>query len=229
MRPAPWMPRPAPPLPLELRPSDVGPLTHRTLVRDGVATVVWGDLAVPADVPVGPRLRAAAFRGLVPARAVVGRRSAVWVHTGEHAPRRVDVLVGPRSRRPDPHPCRTTHECALPETDVVDLGGVRVTTVQRTGLDVARWFPTEEASTLLGSLLRAGFDPVRARADLARLHGYAGTLAAADLLVSLAPTTPGARPRDRATQAPPPGPATVHAPRQARIAGSSDALAPVIR
>lgn len=191
MRPTRWMPRPAPPLPLEILPSDVGGLTYRALVRDGVTRPVWGDLTVPSDVPVGPRLRAAAFRGLVPARAVVGRRSAVWVHTGEHSPRRVDVLVPPRSRRPDPHPCRTTYECALPARDVVDLGGVRVTTVQRTGLDVARWCTPEEALALLGPLVRAGFDVEHARAELAALHGYAGTLAAATVLGSLGSAASG--------------------------------------
>ncbi|MGW6130609.1 hypothetical protein ACWFNE_11340 [Cellulomonas sp. NPDC055163] len=229
MRPTPWMPPPGLPLPLEILPADVGGLTHRALVRDGVTRPVWGDLTVPSDVPVGPHLRAAAFRGLVPARAVVGRRSAVWVHTGEHAPRRVDVLVPPRSRRPDPHPSRTTYECALPVQDVLDLGGVRVTTVQRTGLDVARWCAPEDALALLGPLVRAGFDAERALAELAVLHGYAGTLAAASVLDALGPPpsdpeADGRHPRGDARQ-----PRTVEQSGQARIAGSSDALAPVIR
>jgi hypothetical protein len=188
------MPRPGRPLPSEILPADVGGLTYGALLRDGVTRPVWGELTVPSDVPVGPTLRAAAFRGLVPARAAVGRRSAVWVHTGEHAPRRVDVLVPPRSRRPDPHPSRTTYECALPARDVVDLGGVRVTTVQRTGLDVARWCAPDDALALLGALVRTGFDVERARAELAVLHGYAGTLAAASVLGSLgAPASPGVR------------------------------------
>lgn len=222
------MPRPAPPLPLEILPSDVGEPTYTALVRDGVTRSVWGDLTVPSDVPVDRRLRAAAFRGLVPGRAVVGRRSAVWVHTGEHPPRRVDVLVPPRSRRPDPHPSRTTYECALPAGDVVDLGGLRVTTVQRTGLDVARWCTAADARDLLASLLRAGFDVASAREELTRLPGYAGTLAAAAVLASLDPRAPApragvrGRPADGRTGAAP-------AAGQARIAGSSDALAPVIR
>ncbi len=221
------MPRPGPPLPLEILPSDVSPPTYQALVRDGVTRRVWGDLAVPADVDVGPRLRAAAFRGLVPERAVVGRRSAAWVHTGEHAPRRVDALVPPRSRRPDPHPSRTTYECALPARDVVDLGGVRVTTVQRTGLDVARWCAPAEALPLLDALVRAGFDVERARAELAGLHGYAGTLTAASVLEALGPPATARRVADH--------PRAAHVahtgsrPGQARMAGSSDALAPVIR
>jgi hypothetical protein len=185
MRPTSWIPRPSPGLPLEIVPATVGALTYRTLLRDGVTRHVWGELTVPADVDVTPALRAAAFRGLVPARAVVGRRSAVWVHTGQHPPRRVDVLVPPRSRRPDPHPGRTTHECALPGSDVLELAGVRVTGVQRTGLDVARWFPPGDARALLTALLHAGFDPQQARADLAHLPGYAGTLGAADVLATL--------------------------------------------
>lgn len=204
------MPRPGPPLPLEIVPAQVGAPTCHALVRDGVTRRVWGDLTIPSDVPVGPPLRAAAFRGLVPVRAVVGRRSAVWVHTGEHTPRRVDVLVPPRSRRPDPHPSRATYECALPPQDVVDLGGVRVTTVQRTGLDVARWCAPEAALDLLASLVRVGFDVDHARAELAELHGYAGTLAAASLLRSLAgrehaPGADGSPPATHVARATPSG------------------------
>lgn len=186
MHPTTWMPRPAPDPPDEIVATDVGEPTCHALLRDGVTRVVWGDLTVPADVPLSSSLRAAAFRTLVPARAVVGRAAAVWVHTGAHPPRRVDVLVPPRSRRPDPHPRRSTHECALPDADVLDLGGIRVTTVQRTGLDVARWCPPAQALPLLVALGSSGFDPVRARAGLARLSGYAGTLGAADVLDHLA-------------------------------------------
>jgi hypothetical protein len=155
-------------------PDVLGPVTYQALLRDHVTRRVRGDLAIPADVTTTPELRAAALASLVPERCVVGRQAALWVHTGSHEPPRVAVLVGPRVRRPDPHPGRTTHECELRPADVIRFGGVRVTTVQRTGLDLARWFPVDEALTLLAPLSTHGFDPGAALIALERLAGYAG-------------------------------------------------------
>ena len=149
-------------------------MAYQALLRDHVTRRVRGNLTIPADMRATPELRAVALAPLVPARGVVGRQAAVWIHTGSHAPTRVAVLVGPRVRRPDPHPERTTHECELSEEDVVLLEGVRVTSVQRTGLDVARWFPVDKALDLLLLLSVQGFDALRGLARLDQLGGYAG-------------------------------------------------------
>lgn len=209
------MPRPADPLPDLIEPAAVGPVTFRALQRDGVTRLVWGELTVPRDIRATPAVRAAALGSLVPRRAAVGRASAVWVHTGLHEPRRVDVLVPPRRRRPDPHPDRVTHECALPPGDLVELAQIQVTTVRRTGLDVARWCTPEHARVLLASLVDVGLDLGTLQRDVAGQSGYAGTIAAGLLVESL---IDAARLRS-------PGPGGP----QARIAGSSAALAPVIR
>lgn len=155
----PLLPRPEA-LPRAVRPEDVGAVGWQILLRDRVLAPVWGDVAVPAARPAGPALRADALRSLVPPRAVLGRAGAVWVHTDGPVPARFDVLVEQRVRRPSPHPLRVPHECPLPPDDVVRLGDVRVTTVQRTGLDLARWLPAAEAARLLERLVRhAGLDP----------------------------------------------------------------------
>ncbi|MBO0900396.1 hypothetical protein J1G43_10515 [Cellulomonas sp. zg-ZUI22] len=123
------------------------------------------------DHAVDPAVRAAAFAALVPQRGTVGREAAAWVHAGGSPPDRVTVLVRSGARRPDPHPSRTTAEADLTEADVVDLGGVRVTTVLRTAVDVARWLPTEDALRVLRRLPPVGLDPADA---LRRLEQHAG-------------------------------------------------------
>ena len=147
-------------------------------LRDGALRLVWGDVAVAAGVELTPALRARAIAELVPARAVVGRCSALWVHAGAPQPDRVEVLVGRRSRRTAPHPRRVSAEADLAPQDVVRVGGIRVTSVHRTGIDLARWLPTREAVTLVTELVPLGFDPERARADLAGLRGQRHVLTA---------------------------------------------------
>jgi hypothetical protein len=188
-------------------PDVLGPVTFQALLRDRVTRRVRGELTIPADLSATPELRMAALRSLVPARCVVGRQAALWVHTGWYEPSRIAVLVGPRVRRPDPHPGRTTHECELLDADVVALGGARVTSVQRTGLDIARWFPVDEALALLVPLCTHGLDPTSALTALDQLAGYAGVRDARVAMARLA------------------GRQVV----QARIAGCSAALEPVIR
>jgi hypothetical protein len=178
--------RPAPPAgPALVRRDRLDPLTWSGMVRDGTLVPVWHGVAVRAGVPVTPRLRLAALADLVPHRGVVGRVAAVWVHAGGPAPGCIDVLVRPHGRRTDPHPHRRACEAPLPAADVLDLGTGRVTTVQRTGLDVARSAPPDEARPLLVVLLGLGFEPAAALAELDRLPGERGTRRARDLLTPL--------------------------------------------
>lgn len=128
------------------------------LVLDGVVRPTWGGVAVRADLPPVPALRAACVSHLLPSHGVVGRRTAAWVHTGRSRPHRADVLVPAGRRRPDAHPARTCAEAAFGPGDVVDAGGVPVTSVQRTGLDLARWLPADAAAEAVAALVPCGFD-----------------------------------------------------------------------
>ncbi|HEX5334007.1 MAG TPA: hypothetical protein VFW79_15320 [Cellulomonas sp.] len=187
MHARPWLPRPAnPEAPDRVLPALLGPVAHQAMLRDGITLVVRGDLTIPADAAATPELRLASLAALVPARCVVGRQAALWVHTGAHEPQRVAVLVGPRVRRPDPHPGRTPHECELTDADVVSLGAGRATSVQRTGLDIARWFPADQAQELLGPLCDAGFDAASALRTIDALGGYAGVRDARATLARIA-------------------------------------------
>lgn len=175
-----------PAAPALVRRRDVDPLTWTGMVLDGVLVPLWRDVAVRAGEPVTPALRVAAVADVVPRRAVVGRLSAAWVHVGGPAPERVDVLVRRGGRRVDPHPARRVGEGPLPPDEVLDLGPCRVTTVQRTGLDVARSAPPEDARPLLLALRARGFSPDLALSAVERLPGERGTRRARAVLASLA-------------------------------------------
>ena len=214
---APYRSRPVA-LPETLRRTDVGAAAWWGLRADGVVRPLWGEVAMAADLTETPQRRAAAIADLVPARAVVGGHSAVWLHTGRFPPRRVDVLVPARGRRADPHPLRVTAEATFGPDDVQQLGAVRATTIQRTGIDLCRHLPPEEALRLLRPLLDAGFDPAAALHRLDRLGGHRGVLRAREILRGL-DDLDGAAERSAA-------PAL---PGQSPLTGPSTALAPVTR
>jgi hypothetical protein len=186
---------------------DVPPLVRRCdvsaaewtgMLLDRARVPIWDGVAVCARHEVTAALRLSALSELVPQRGVVGRTAAAWVHAGGPRPPRVDVLVPPGVRRTDPHPLRRAAEGPLPDEDVLDLGTGRVTTVQRTGLDVARYAAPGDAVRLLVGLLPLGLDPHAALATLADLAGGRGVLQARAVLGSLLPLLPSAlaRPGD---------------------------------
>ncbi|WP_142162278.1 hypothetical protein [Cellulomonas sp. SLBN-39] len=177
---------------------------------DGLLAPLWGDASATAGAPSDAERRALALAPLVPARGTVGRLAAAWVHTGLHPPDHVDVLVPSGGRRTDPHRRRRAAEAVLDDRDVLVVGGVRVTTVLRTGVDVARWVPDATAVPALRALVDAGLDADAALAELGRFGGHRGVVRAARLLTGLRPTRQGCG-------------------RQARMTGSSDAFAPVMR
>ena len=164
---------------------DVSPLAWAGLHLDGLLVPLWHDVSRPVHTPEGPSSRAAALAHLVPARGALARRAAAWVHTGGPAPDRVDVLVPARARRPAPHPVRRAFEGALGDDEVVTLAGVRVTTVRRTAVDVARWVPGDVAAQVLHALLAAGLDPHEALDALAAAGPGRGVRAARRVLGAL--------------------------------------------
>ena len=133
-----------PPSPL-VRPGDVGgSAAWRVLLRDGVLVPVTDDVAVRAGTSVTPAVRAAALSARVPPRAVVVGTTALWVYCGgvpddePHLAYRSSVFrLGAESR---------------------DVGGVRVTTPERTAVDLACRLPRAHADAALDALGRAGAD-----------------------------------------------------------------------
>lgn len=199
-----WMRQPPASVPERFDRQQIGPVLWQALLRDGITTHVWGDVAIPADRVETAEIRAAALEGLVPRRGVVGRAAAAWVHTGGPRPARIDVLVAPHARRPDPHPQRVPHECVLPAHDVVARGPLRVTTVERTAIDVARWSREPETTRVLERLaLLGGLDPARAVDRLGELAGHRGVNEAAAALKRLARQARAPEPGSAAKRAAP--------------------------
>ncbi|NYI60575.1 hypothetical protein [Cellulomonas soli] len=182
-----WVTAEPPSVAVTVHADEVGPAAWFALHRDRVVRTVWGELAIARDATETPEVRAQALACLVPDRGVVARASAAWVHTGRHSPARVDVLVPARARRPDPHPLRVACEADLRPGDTLTLGSVRVTSVQRTGVDVARLLPVAVAREVLGGLLQVGFDPGAALGMLAPMAGQRGVRDARTLLIELVP------------------------------------------
>jgi hypothetical protein len=168
-----------------VRRADVGDIAWQVLLRDGDLVHLRDDAALPAGVRVTPALRAAALAPLVPARCAVARAAAVWVHLGGPPPDRVHVVAPRRVRVPEPVPGRSAAVADLPDRDVVSVGGVRVTTLRRTAVDLLSHDPPEQALPLVARLGAAGLDLDRVRADVAAAAGRRGVRAAAALLPRL--------------------------------------------
>lgn len=170
------------PLPAVVHHHELSTAERHALLRDGVLRPLWGRTVVAADLVETPALRAAALAPLVCPGGVVGRTAAAWVHTGRPLPGRVDVLVPPGVRRATARPGVRTAQATLEPGDVVRVGGLAVTSVQRTGLDVARWLPAPAALAVLRALLSHGFDVLAALDRLDALAGQRGVRAARHLL-----------------------------------------------
>lgn len=98
-----------------------------------------GEGYIPADLVEGPSMRAAAIAGLIPADTAASGPTAAWIHgagdtsPAQHHVRRAVV------RRIRPHlPARVIlHDTALPESDLVWIGGIPVMTPVRTMVDLS--------------------------------------------------------------------------------------------
>ncbi len=155
-------------------PDQVGGAAFQAMLLDGTLRRVWRDVALPHGATEASVHRAGAVRPLVPARCVVGLLGAVWVHTGGDPPERLDVVVPPRGRRPDPDPRRRVHTLRLEPGDVTLMAGVRVTTAERTALDLACRCPEAVAATGLRALVTAGLDVGAVLDRLGSLGGRSG-------------------------------------------------------
>lgn len=113
----------------------------------------WADQLVASDLPLGPADRAAILRADVPTGAVVCRQAALWVHAGAAPPTVLDVVL-PSRHRDVGRVC--VHGDLLARPDVVRRGGVAVTALGRTALDLARWSDERGVGEGLRLLVAAG-------------------------------------------------------------------------
>lgn len=151
----------------------------RALVRHGDVRELVHGAYVAADAPDTIGRRAAALSRLVPERAVVCRRTAAWLYG-------VDVMaLGAHLTTPPVEflvPAGTAavrrrgvigYSGVLSAHEVVEIDGLRVTTPQRTTLDLARWLPLLDGVPAVDAMLHQQLVSLDALyAGAARLRGY---------------------------------------------------------
>lgn len=114
-----------------------GPAAWDVLVRDGALVPLRGRLAVRPGAVVTPALRAGALASVVPRGAVVAGRTAAWVHCGLPDDDSLDLAYAAGRHRPEVWGSVRVWQAPLLRGDTVLLGGVRVTTPERTVVDLA--------------------------------------------------------------------------------------------
>jgi hypothetical protein len=151
----------------------------RLLVGAGLLRALLPGVYVAADVVQTPRLRARAARELLPApilarAGVLMGGIALWVHAGGTAPTVLEVALPP-GRGVGGTGRVVATELRLDPQDRVDLGGVAVTSLVRTAVDLARSLPPAEALPLLRTAAGAtgldAADALRRAEQLSRSRG----------------------------------------------------------
>jgi hypothetical protein len=180
-------PRPAS-APLVVTPAHVGgPVAWSELRRSGALVELRDGAAVAVGSVVGPRHRALALAGEVPARGVLAAATAAWVYTGLYdgavCPAWpdgavVELAYSPGTHRPVPRPGQVARRVPGLGHDTIRLAGVPVTRLTRTAVDVARTAPLAVAVPVLVALAGRGVDLRRAGRLLDRRARVVGRPAA---------------------------------------------------
>ena len=134
-------------------------------------------------VPDDLELRLAALRLVVPRDCVVTDRTAGWLWRANMILAPGDHLVTPPVSVfcPPGHRLRnglvSSGERMLSTEDVVDLGGLRVTTPLRTCCDLGRMLPRDQALAAMDSLAALSrFTPLELAMAVTRFAGYRGVV-----------------------------------------------------
>ncbi|GAA3816068.1 type IV toxin-antitoxin system AbiEi family antitoxin domain-containing protein [Nocardioides panacisoli] len=132
----------------------------RSLVERGTLRRVCRGVYADADLPDSIELRANAAALVTPADHVVCDRTAAWIHgvdmmtAGETEALPPIDTCAPSGRTPPRRSAVDGHERALVPSDVITIGGVRVTTPLRTALDLGARLHRRDALAAMDSLCR---------------------------------------------------------------------------
>jgi hypothetical protein len=128
----------------------------RAVVLDGEA-ISLGGVFVPIDIPVTALTRAAALCSpMLYSRIIISDSSAAWVWGWGPQPSRVTTCVSIAARIPSPERRRWhAREVVIDDDEHVTLGGVPVTSPERTLLDLARHAPDDSVVPLLAAGITA--------------------------------------------------------------------------
>jgi hypothetical protein len=123
-----------------LLPSDL-PLAELCAARLDGELYPIGDGYSPVDLPEDAEQRARAIIELCPDRIIAEQRSAAWIWgASDFPPPRHELCASLGARSKSAVPRRSTvREVIIDDSDIVELGGIRVTTPLRTILDLARF------------------------------------------------------------------------------------------
>ncbi len=145
-----------------------------------------GEGFMPADLPETAGMRAASLALLLRPQLAAAGPSAAWVHgAGDAAPLRHHARVAVRRRLRAPSTLRLrVHESVVAASELMLIGGIRITSPSETLLDLARGMGDEQAFLWLAALVRT--HPGAARTAYAalqsrtRMPGKHAALAALD-------------------------------------------------
>lgn len=152
----------------------------RLLARGLVRRVLQGVYAA-AQAPNDLVFRTLALHLVVSASAVVSDRTAAWLHGVDVLPRSAPTEAVPVSvhQRPGTRARRSGvqgGERMLRPGDVMEIGGLAVTTPLRTALDLGRMLWRFDALAALDQFLRLGVPRDSMLAELDRFKGYRGII-----------------------------------------------------
>lgn len=131
----------------------------QAMAVDGVVTRLFQRGYLPPGARATPQLRARAAALIIPpavrARVVAGRMTAAWIYDGTQEPDRLALLVDAGHRVSGLRSMRgcTLHEVRLGPFDVVNFGGLLVSSPLRTALDIALHVEADRAVPALRALL----------------------------------------------------------------------------
>lgn len=154
----------------------LGELCERGLVRSDVLGVY-----VASQVVDSLELRTAMLRTVVPSTAVVTDRTAAWLHGVDILPRwgvyqqppvQMFSKAGSRLRRPGV----ASGLRAMLDADIVDVGGLLVTSPLRTALDLGRLTSRFDALAALDGFLRIGLPHGHVLGSIERFKGERGVV-----------------------------------------------------
>jgi hypothetical protein len=158
------------------------PLAELCAARLDGEVMRLGEGWCPIDEPDLPGLRAAAVVPGLPAPFVVERRSAAWVHGALPVPPPVAECAVPHTERVSTRsipPRMLLREVAITADEIIELDGIRCTTLDRTVYDLVRDpDATSEVVKTVAALLaadRAAGDRVRERIQRAHRMPHKAT------------------------------------------------------
>lgn len=154
----------------------------RELRRRGLVREVLRGVYAAAQVRDTIELRVQALGLVVPPTAVVTDRTAAWLHGVDLLHRSAAYEAPPVEMFDRRHAARMRRagvrsgQRMMPDSDVMVLHGILVTTPLRTALDLGRLLPRYDALAALDGFLRLGVQPERVLESIERFRGERGVV-----------------------------------------------------